>query len=55
MVMVLGRARTSSAEIARRTYEKGLKATQEYFDTNPIHYDRVLRQFNYTAPWLALL
>lgn len=43
------------AEIARRTYEKGLKATQNYFDAEPIRYDRILPQFNYTAPWLSLL
>jgi hypothetical protein len=43
------------AEVARRTYEKGVKASQEYFDANPIRYDRILPQFNYTAPWLALL
>lgn len=42
------------AEIARRTYEKGLKASQEYFDADPIRYDRFLPQLNYTAPWLAL-
>ena len=43
------------AEIARRTYEKGLKASQEYIDADPIRYDRILPQFNYTAPWLGLL
>lgn len=43
------------AEVARRTYEKGLKASGEYFAANPICYDRFLPQLNYTAPWLALL
>jgi hypothetical protein len=43
------------AEVARRTYEKGLKASREYFDANPIRYDRFLPQLSYTAPWLALL
>jgi hypothetical protein len=42
------------AEFARSTYEKGLKASQEYFDVNPIQYDRFLPQINYTAPWFAL-
>ena len=40
------------AEAARRTYEKGIKATQTYFDAQPIRYARHLPQFNYTAPWL---
>jgi hypothetical protein len=43
------------AEVARRTYEKGSKASREYFEANPIRYDRFLPQLNYTAPWLALL
>lgn len=42
------------AEVARRTYEKGLKASPKYFEANPIRFDRILPQFNYTAPWLAL-
>jgi len=43
------------AEIARRSYEKGLKASRHFLDHNPIHYDSILPTLNYTAPWLALL
>ena len=43
------------AEIARRTYVKGLKATPEFLHDNPIQFDRFLPTLNYTAPWLALL
>jgi hypothetical protein len=43
------------AEIARRTYEKGLKASPEYFSANPIRSDRLLPQFNYTAPRVGLV
>src|SRR5947209_5660377 len=39
------------AELARRTYEKGLKATRAFLDGNPIQFDRFLPQLNYTAPW----
>ena len=42
------------AEIARRTYVKGLKATRHFLDHNPIQYASFLPQLNYTAPRLAL-
>lgn len=43
------------AEIARRTYLKGLKATRHFLDHNPIRFDSFLPELNYTAPWIALL
>ena len=43
------------AEIARRSYERGVKATPEFLDHNPIRFDRFLPQLNYTAPWINLL
>lgn len=43
------------AEVARRTYEKGLKATREFLADNPIEFDRFLPEINYTAPWIAML
>jgi DDE family transposase len=42
------------AEVARRTYEKGLKASRQFLDDNPIEFDPFLPTLNYTAPWLAL-
>jgi hypothetical protein len=42
------------AEIARRTYVKGLKATRHFLAHNPIQYSAFLPQLNYTAPRLAL-
>lgn len=43
------------ADIARRMYEKGVKASQYFLDNNPIHYDNFLPQLNYTAPaWSTL-
>jgi hypothetical protein len=55
-------ARTSTAtglrviaEIARRTYCKGRKATADFLHDMPIVYDDFLPQLNYTAPaWLTL-
>ncbi len=51
-------ARTTSAtglrvvaEIARRNYERGVKATREFIDNSPIKFDKRLPQLNYTAPW----
>ena len=38
------------ADIARRMYEKGVKASQYFLDNNPIHYDNFLPQLNYIAP-----
>jgi hypothetical protein len=43
------------AEIARRTYHKGLKATRHFLDTNPIRFNRFLPELNYTAPWYGWL
>lgn len=43
------------AEVARRTYDKGLKASRDFLDDNPIVFDRFLPTLNYTAPWRALL
>lgn len=43
------------AEVARRTYEKGIKATRAFLDDNPIVFDRFLPELNYTAPWVAML
>jgi hypothetical protein len=43
------------AELARRSYEKGLKASRDFLSNNPIQFDRFLPQLNYTAPWTALL
>jgi hypothetical protein len=42
------------AEIARRTYQKGLKATREFRDNNSIQFADFLPELNYTAPWFAL-
>lgn len=43
------------ANIARRMYEKGIKASQHFLDNNPVRYDRFLPQLNYTAPaWSPL-
>jgi hypothetical protein len=43
------------AEVARRTYQKGLKATRHFLENNPIQFDTFLPKLNYTAPWSALL
>jgi hypothetical protein len=43
------------AEIARRRYEKGLKASRSFLENNPIRYDSFLPALNYTAPWFTLL
>jgi Rhodopirellula transposase DDE domain len=42
-------------EIARRMYDKGLKASRTFLDNNPIVFDRNLPDLNYTAPWASLL
>lgn len=42
------------AEVARRRYQKGLKATREFVDNNPIQFAHFLPALNYTAPWAAL-
>jgi hypothetical protein len=43
------------AEIARTTYQKGLKATSVFLENNPIRFDDFLPELNYTAPWANLL
>jgi hypothetical protein len=43
------------AEVARRTYEKGLKASRTFLNNNPIQFSSTLPDLNYTAPWTALL
>ena len=43
------------AEIARRTYHKGLKASRRFLDNNPIQFDTFLPELNYTAPSVAML
>lgn len=55
-------ARTKTAEglrvvpeIARRMYEKGLKASELFLAHNPIRFDRFLPQLNYTAPSISRL
>jgi hypothetical protein len=42
------------AEVARRTYTKGLKATADFLTNTPIQLDEFLPQLNYTAPWIPL-
>lgn len=42
------------AEIARRSYVKGIKATRHFLEHNSIQYASFLPQLNYTAPRLAL-
>jgi hypothetical protein len=56
----IGRTRTAFdlhviAEIARRTYQKGLKASRDFLDHNPILFDSFLPELNYTAPWTNVL
>lgn len=43
------------AEVARRTYEKGLKATHHFLADPPIQFHNFLPELNYTAPWTAPL
>lgn len=43
------------AEIARRSYQKGRKASRDFLDHNPIQFDEFLPELNYTAPWINLL
>lgn len=54
----IGRTKTSLglhvvAEIARRMYQKGLKASRAFLDNNAIRFDDFLPELNYTAPWTA--
>lgn len=43
------------AEIARRAYPKGIKATTDFLNRNPIRFDTFLPDLNYTIPWYAML
>lgn len=43
------------AEIARRSYKGGLKASRAFLENNPIRFERFLPQLNYTAPWINSL
>ena len=56
----IGRTKTATGlrvvvEIARRMYEKGLKASRDFLDANPIRFDDFLPELNYTASWVSLL
>jgi hypothetical protein len=56
----IGRTKTATGlrvvvEIARRMYQKGLKATRDFLNNNPIRFDDFLPELNYTASWLSLL
>jgi hypothetical protein len=56
----IGRTKTATGlrvvvEIARRMYQKGLKATRAFLDNNPIRFDDFLPELNYTASWISLL
>jgi hypothetical protein len=56
----IGRTSTTTGlsvvvECARRMYEKGLQASANYFQHQPIRLARQLPQFNYTAPFWNLL
>lgn len=42
-------------EIARRMYQKGLKASELFLTHNPISFENLLPQLNYTAPSLSRL
>jgi hypothetical protein len=43
------------AEIARRMYSKGISASEDFLNQNPIRFDSFLPQLNYTAPWVGIL
>jgi hypothetical protein len=56
----IGRTHTAQglqvvAKIARRTYQKGIKATRDFLANNPIRFDSFLPALNYTAPQYHLL
>ncbi len=56
----IGRTRTATglrvvAEIARRKYEKGLKASRDFLENNPIRFDDFLPELNYTASSVSML
>jgi hypothetical protein len=43
------------AEIARRGYDKGLKASDAFLSSNPIQLEAIVPALNYTAPALDWL
>jgi len=56
----IGRTKTATglrvvAEIARRMYQKGLKASRDFLDNNPILFHDFLPELNYTAKWINML
>lgn len=56
----IGRTTTANGlrvqvEIARRLYEKGLKATHDFLTNNPIRFNNFLPELNYTAEWTSFL
>lgn len=56
----IGRTKTATglrvvAEIAQRMYQKGLKASRDFLDNNPIHFHHFLPELNYTAKWIDML
>lgn len=56
----IGRTKTATGlrvvvEIARRMYQKGLKASRDFLENNPIRFDDFLPELNYTASWVSLL
>ena len=42
-------------EIARHSYEKGIQASRDFLDDNPIVFDDFVPELNYSAPWVAML
>jgi hypothetical protein len=56
----IARTRTAAglrvvAETARRMYQKGLTASRDFLDNNPIRFDAFLPELNYTASWASML
>jgi hypothetical protein len=56
----IGRTKTTTglrvvAEIARRMYQKGIKASRQFLDNYPIQFNRFLPELNYTAKWINML
>jgi hypothetical protein len=43
------------AELARRKYQKGIKASRDFLNNNPVLFDDFLPTLNYTAPWIHCL
>lgn len=43
------------AECARRMYQKGIKASEQFMAHNPIRFDLILPQLNYLVPSIAPL